>query len=156
MRLEADGVFQYKRIIFVDHDFGGLVVQKLLLMNRNRVTTVRAIVNYGTPSTGSGFFRLATLVSSNKQLLAMRTEEELEHLESSWRAIGSTIPVFCAYATLPTLGTVVVDRESATAGCTQIFPLNSNQADLVKPCDSRSDAYILLANVINKTSNDSH
>ena len=156
LRLQHDGVLQYKHIVFVAHDFGGLVVKKLLLKHKDDIPLVRAIVNYGTPSTGSGFLRMATLLSSNKQLRAMIPGEELSNLEYDWRAVNPVIPVFCAYATIPTFGTMVIDRESATAGCTIAFPVDSNQVDLVRPCDTNSISYVVLANVIKKTSASIH
>jgi hypothetical protein len=69
---------------------------------------VRAIVEYGTPSMGSAFARMASLFSSNKQILAMVPNENLSNLASEWREVKPVIPEFCAYETRQTLGMILI------------------------------------------------
>jgi hypothetical protein len=100
---------------------------------------------------------MVKLFSSNKQVLAMIPNEEMLNLDNVWRASGSAIRVFCVYETLPTGGTMAVDVFSATLGCNgQAFPVNSNHVDLVKPCDTSSDSYVVFANLIKGTSASTH
>jgi hypothetical protein len=50
---------------------GGLVVQRLLLMNREYAKQVPAILFYATPQTGAQIARIGTLFSSDPLLRQM-------------------------------------------------------------------------------------
>src|SRR4051812_32141864 len=96
----------YTNIIFVAHSMGGLVVQQLLLRNREEIVPkVPAILLFGTPSGGSRKADLARLVATCSQLDDLRTLDQnsyLQSLYSDWKSanLDQRVTTYCAVETL--------------------------------------------------------
>ncbi len=155
-RLENDGVFDYKEIVFVAHSLGGLVVKRLLLTRREYAAKVRFIYLFSTPSTGAAAANVASFMSqigfSDDPLLKeMKSgdNEYLFNLEAEWKAAPfKNVKQYCAYETQLTHGVRVVDRLSGTRDCDQILPIGEDHFNIVKPCHQKHDSYIALRNAV--------
>jgi triacylglycerol esterase/lipase EstA (alpha/beta hydrolase family) len=112
-RLKGDYVFsKHSEVVFVCHSLGGLIVEKLLLKNRDYDKQVRFIYFFGTPQTGTDIAKLGRLVSSDplfKDFSAGPDNEILQGIEDEWRAARLKIRSYCAYETKTILGQLVVD-----------------------------------------------
>ncbi|MGA4278372.1 esterase/lipase family protein [Ralstonia nicotianae] len=152
MRLTlAAPLTSHKRVIFLVHSMGGLVVRQFLLKYRDVADQVGFIYFYATPTTGSPMATLAALFSRNPQLgdlKPMRSDEYLANLQRDWLASGvlRAIPAFCAYEMRPLLTTRVVEQESASNLCNQpLDPIDANHIDIVKPDSTLDKPYLTFA-----------
>ncbi|HEX3068941.1 MAG TPA: alpha/beta fold hydrolase, partial [Thermoanaerobaculia bacterium] len=144
-------VANHDEIIFVAHSMGGLVARAYLLKYREMPPErVRMMYFFSTPTTGSDVASLARLISDNPQLSDMRkmTTDDAGVL-GVWEAQWSSSPYakttlsYCAYELLPTMGTIVVQRESARHLCnTRPDPIARNHIDIVKPRDGDDESYV--------------
>ena len=138
----------HKRIIFVVHSMGGLVVRQYLLKYRDVADQVAFVYFYATPTTGSPMATLATLFSHNPQLgnlRPMKADEYLGNLQRDWLAVPRlrAIPSYCAYETRNTLTVRIVEQESATNLCNRrLDPIDTNHIDIVKPKSVRDKPYL--------------
>src|SRR4029077_15344359 len=95
----------HKRVIFLSHSMGGLVVRQYLL-TKHDLSRVAMLYFYATPTSGSDLTRIAPVISTNPQLRAMLPLEGNDFLQSiqdswiNWQQ-AQTIPSFCAYETIP-------------------------------------------------------
>jgi pimeloyl-ACP methyl ester carboxylesterase len=151
-RLQHDGVFDHKQVIFVAHSLGGLIVQRFLLTHREHAKQVPFIYFYSTPETGAEIARLGSLFSSDpllKEMFSGDANDYLLNLESEWKAAGFTnIHRYCAYEKLPMKGVMIVDRLSGTRNCETAVAINQDHAGIVKPCSTDADSYIALLNAV--------
>jgi pimeloyl-ACP methyl ester carboxylesterase len=147
-RLTADRVFsQHREVVFVCHSLGGLVVEKLLLKNRNYDRQVPFIYFFGTPQTGADIASIGKLLGDPlfKDLSANQDNEVLQGIEDEWRAARLKIRSYCAYERKPILGQLVVDRLSATRNCTEPpVAIDETHIGMVKPSGTKHDSYIAL------------
>ena len=146
MRLifDNDEVFQkHRRVYFLCHSMGGLVVRGYLRRYQERAAQVPMIYFFSTPTSGSHITKMAQFLTRNPQvkgMLPMRSAEYLSVLQKDWLAARVSIASYCAYETLDTHGIRIVDEESATHLCNRrLDPINANHIDIVKPTD-RGDA----------------
>jgi hypothetical protein len=140
-------VSDHKRIIFLAHSMGGLIVRQYLLKYRDVVEKVPFIYFFATPTTGSPMATLVSEFSKNPQfgnLRPMKVDEYLKNLQLDWLADPTlrTIPSFCAYETENLLTVKIVEQESATNLCNrQIDPNNANHIEIVKPGTPEAKPY---------------
>jgi len=150
LRMTVDGVFEkHKRVVFVAHDLGGILVQQMLLAHRSVLDAVSTIVNYGVPFQGSSMASMMRFLTNNKMFQAMVPSPALSSIESEWLEARPKVNMYCAYETIPLKGVIVVSSASASAVCNMpVIPLNANHVDLVKPCDRNDESYLVLVNAI--------
>ena len=144
----------HQRVVFVGHSMGGIVVRQFLLTNRDRFSKVAMLYFYATPTNGAELAEVASKISLNPQLRSLFPLERndfLQSVASGWLAWTETrrIPSYCAYETLPTLGTLVVSIGSATALCNQESDaLSATHIDIVKPRDRGDPRYTRFATAL--------
>ncbi len=166
MRLKAQGVWEHREVVFIDHSLGGILTEEMLLNHPDDAAHVRFIVSYATPHEGSFVATLAKIYDSDPLLTDLRASNDnsfLIDLEQKWRSTQSvaTIHRLCAFETLDTaagagigryLGarTRVVSYYSATYGCDTDTAPQSIAADhigIVRPANRSADAYTFFARV---------
>ena len=146
LHLRDQGVLRYRRIVFVAHSMGGLVVLQELLTNTEVRDKVPVVVLLATPQEGADITRIAELVSNNAALPQMSTDDGntlIRTMNNQWNSIvAERRPhVRCAYETVDTYGTRVVRWASATRFCEgQPTPISANHVDIVKPNAGSLDA----------------
>jgi len=145
--LTNTGVLNHKRIIFLAHSMGGLIVRQYLLKYREAAEKVSFIYFYATPTTGSPMATLTALFSKNPQLgnlKPMKVDEYLGNLQRDWLADSTLrdIPSFCAYEMRNTLTARIVEQESASNLCNRrLDPIDKNHIDIVKPESMQDKPY---------------
>ncbi len=154
--LATDGVLRYKTITFLCHSMGGLVVRAFLVKYQSTVAPkVRFVYFFGTPTTGSPYATLASIVSKNSQfgqMYPISSDSYLGPLQSNWLAAHLNIKSYCGYETESLLGRIVVDRQSATNLCTErLDPIDANHINLVKPLDGNSTPYRAFKSAFEET-----
>lgn len=157
-RLEVDGVFEHRELIFLSHSMGGLVTRALLLKYRHYASQVRLAYFLSTPTEGSPSAALAALGSRNpqfKNMYPMRADNYLADLQRDW--LGARLPIrsFCAYEGRDTFGIRIVDQRSASNLCTEpLDPVLEDHIGIAKPASPDSDAYIAFKNAFRATRQD--
>jgi pimeloyl-ACP methyl ester carboxylesterase len=151
-RLEHDGVFQHREVVFVAHSLGGLIVQRFLLTHRELAPQVRFIYFFSTPETGAEIAKLGRIFSADpllKEMFPGDDNDYLLNLEQEWKSAHfENIHRYCAYEKKKLAGVLVVDRLSGTRNCESGVAINENHAGIVKPCSADDDSYIALQNAI--------
>jgi len=152
-RLIADKIFsEHREVVFVCHSLGGLIVERLLLKQRELDRQVRFIYFFGTPQTGVDIAKFGQLLSSDpvfRDLAADEDNEDLQAIDGEWRAAHLGIPTYCAYETKRLYVARLVDRDSATRNCTETeVAINENHIGMVKPSGVRHDSYLALVNAV--------
>jgi Putative serine esterase (DUF676) len=151
-RLEHDGVFQHREVVFVAHSLGGLIVQRFLLTHRNYAPQVRFIYFFSTPETGAEVAKLGHIFSADpllKEMFSGNDNDYLLNLEEEWKnAHFENIHRYCAYEKKKMSGVLVVDRLSGTRNCESGVAINETHAGIVKPCNTTDDSYIALQNAV--------
>jgi pimeloyl-ACP methyl ester carboxylesterase len=148
--LKTDGVLQHDELTFICHSMGGIVTRAYILKYRNEVVRkIRLLYFFATPTTGSALAAVASLFSRNpqfKQLYSMDNPDSyVGALQSQWLAADLKLKSYCAYETQPTLGRLVVERQSATNLCTQaLVPIDADHIGIVKPSSPDSITYRAL------------
>jgi len=145
--LENDEVFQsHKRVVFLCHSMGGLLVRGYLKRYQGQATQVPLIYFYSTPTAGSQITQLAHFMSKNPQLKGMlpaHAGDFVTDLQHDWRALPTHPNSRCAYETLDTYGIRIVDEQSATALCDgPVDPIRASHIDIVKPRDKNDISYV--------------
>jgi O-acetyl-ADP-ribose deacetylase (regulator of RNase III) len=111
---------------------------------------------FATPTTGSPYAKLASLVSHNpqfKQLFPMQPDGYLAPLQSDWLAAGLRLRSYCGFETEPFLGQIIVERQSATNLCNErLDPIDANHLTIVKPTDVNATPYRALKAAFSETS----
>ena len=156
--LYDDGVLQHKRIYFVTHSMGGLIVKRILNMldKPSRIADlrrIRAVLLISTPSQGAKVADIGSWISLNPQLKDMKPidfntfllsleNDYLYMLRERNRSHEDYPQVFCAYETLPTHKIRIVSRVYVSTSCDNVpFPMNYDHAGIVKPPDVNTDPY---------------
>lgn len=151
-RMQNDGVFQHREVVFVVHSLGGSVIQRLLLTHREHAPQVPFIYFFSTPETGAQIAKAGHALSADPLLAEMFPgdgNDYLLNLESEWRAANyQNIHRYCAYEKKPIHGVLVVDRLSGTRNCESAVAINQDHGGIVKPCSRGDDSYIALQNAV--------
>jgi pimeloyl-ACP methyl ester carboxylesterase len=151
--LRDDNVIaNHKRIIFIAHSMGGLIVRAYLLKYREQVPPdqISLLYFFSTPSTGTDLANFGRFLSKNPQLADMRKMTTggsgvLAAWDAQWNSspYARRVASFCAYETLQTHGMQVVQRESAEHLCNRrLDPILADHIDIVKPAGLKSESYI--------------
>jgi hypothetical protein len=145
--LANDEVFKkHKRVIFLCHSMGGIVVRGFLKRYSFNAPQVPLIYFFSTPTAGAHITQLARFLSKNPQLggmLPADSENYVNNLEHDWRAMPYHVNSRCAYETEKTYGFKIVDEQSAASLCDgPLDPINTNHIDIVKPKDNQAVQYI--------------
>jgi predicted alpha/beta hydrolase family esterase len=144
-RLTSDEVFQaHKRVVFICHSLGGVIVRAYLLRHRNQAAQVPLLFLLSVPSTGAEVNRLVTALGDNG------TKENLSYLNSSlmnidqeWRAANLPVTTHCAYELLPVFGVLVVSADNLRNICDGVLdPVNRDHVQIAKPADRTDISYI--------------
>jgi hypothetical protein len=146
LQLRDAGGENKKRVIFLAHSMGGLVVRAYLLKYREQAEKVGFIYFFSTPTEGSQLASLATLASRNPQLVNMKVNISTTYLGDlirQWLAAGFRFPSYCAYEKLQTFGLSVVTFESGLALCNKpADPIEANHLNIVKPASKTDVSYV--------------
>jgi pimeloyl-ACP methyl ester carboxylesterase len=145
--LDNDEVFQrHKRVVFLCHSMGGLIVRGYLKRYQAHAPQVPLIYFFSTPTAGSHITQLTHFLSKNPQLKGMlpaRAGDFVTELQHDWRALPTPVNSRCAYETLDTYGIRIVDEQSASALCDgPVDPVDRNHIDIVKPRDKNDVSYV--------------
>jgi pimeloyl-ACP methyl ester carboxylesterase len=142
-RFENDQVFQHRKVVFVAHSLGGLIVQRLILKYREYAPKVRFIYFFATPESGAQIAKLGSYFSRDPLLKEMLDGDEndyLLNLETDWREANfQNAHRFSAYEKKPTRIGMIVDRLSATRGCEHTLPINE---DVLLPANLDSQGLV--------------
>jgi pimeloyl-ACP methyl ester carboxylesterase len=146
--LNAYGVSNYSRIIFLSHSMGGIVTRAFLLKYRNIAEKTAFAYFFSTPTTGSQLASVAQWAFNSAQieeLKSMGAEDYLANLVRQWQAANFSFPSYCAYEKRPTYGVMlVVSMESAAALCKgPLDPIDADHSGIVKPEDQNSPSLSL-------------
>jgi len=147
LMLTSDGVLRHDHIIFLSHSLGGVVTRAFIVKYRERlIGKIPMLYFFATPTTGSPYATLASLVSRNpqlRQLYPMQSDGFLASLQSQWLDAGLRLKSYCAYETQPLFGLTIVDIPSATHLCTEpTDPIDADHVTIVKPSDQSSVSYV--------------
>jgi pimeloyl-ACP methyl ester carboxylesterase len=120
--LSSDGIFKHRRIAFLMHSMGGLIVRSFLTeyAREDYVNHVKLLYFLATPTEGSALSGVFGLVSQNPQFGGMAPANRANKLGEEirrWLAQKLTIASYCAYETQKTYGVVVVPMPNALALC---------------------------------------
>ena len=142
-----DEVFQkHKRVVFICHSMGGLVVRGFLKRYQANASQVPLIYFFSTPTSGAHIAQLAKFLSQNPQLHGMlpaKSDSYVADLQRDWRALPIHVNSRCAYEKLNTYGIQIVDEQSASNLCDgPVDPILANHIDIVKPKDTSDLPYI--------------
>jgi hypothetical protein len=145
--LDANGVKNYSKMIFLSHSMGGVVTRAYLLQNRDIADRTAFAYFFSTPTTGSQAASIAQWAFSSPQiaeLKSMKAEDYLADVVRQWRAAEFTFPSYCAYEKRPTFGlALVVTMDSASNLCTKpLDPIDADHSGMVKPASENSEPYI--------------
>ena len=160
---------QYKKIYFIAHSMGGLVVKSVLThLNQGEdvalLRRVKAVIYLGTPSQGSILALIGSKVSRNPQLQAMTPSDQnawLSDLDIYWSQLmngrkESPYPrAYCAYETINygLLNRPVVSKAEAASRCDDLPQgLPFDHSDLATPTSRYHDPYVWVMQKILKTS----
>jgi pimeloyl-ACP methyl ester carboxylesterase len=153
-QLNIDNVNTHNHIIFLAHSMGGLVVRSYLLKYREIAPKIELIYFFATPTTGSPFATLGSIVSKNPQFGNMQSisdpDSALGPLQTAWLAANFKFPSYCGYETIPVFGNnIVVSRESATNLCNRrLDPIQEDHINIVKPIDKTSKSYLAFLGAV--------
>jgi pimeloyl-ACP methyl ester carboxylesterase len=155
--LDADGVLDHKRLVFVMHSMGGLVVRDLIVKFRDDLRSkIQMLFFCSTPTTGSAVAKLGVLLRTRPQLghlLPMNSDSFLADLQRDWLDARFTFSSYCAYEGRDTYGVRVVEQQSATNLCTEpLTPVDANHIDIVKPANRKATIYKALAQAFKRSS----
>jgi pimeloyl-ACP methyl ester carboxylesterase len=141
----------YKRIVFVAHSMGGLVVLRELLTNADVRSRVPVLVFLGTPQEGADITRIAKYVVDNPAVTQMspaQGNDLLQTLSDEWNSIPAARRprIRCAYEKLETSGILIVPWSSATRFCDGAPPaIPANHIDMVK---AHPDAVLVVTRAL--------
>jgi len=148
---------QHKRVIFVCHSMGGLVVRELLRSNREYIPKVALTFFYGTPTAGAAIANFAKYLSDNPQvgdMVPIQANSLLQSMLLGWINDPQlkAIPSFCAYEGKNLFnGKKIVSLESAALLChDNVTSLHFNHLEIAKPTGTDDLRYTVFANAVRK------
>jgi pimeloyl-ACP methyl ester carboxylesterase len=147
LRFNNDEIFsKHKRVIFICHSMGGLVIRGLVKRYQDKAPQIPLIYFLSTPTAGAHIAKLASFFTKNPQLRAMvpaDADNFVTTLQHDWRALSIHPLSKCAFEVHDTDGIRVVDEQSAGALCDgALDPVNEDHIGIAKPRDKDDTAYI--------------
>jgi len=150
MLANAEIFNKHKRVIFLCHSMGGIIVRGFLKRYPQNAMQVPLIYFFSTPTAGAHVTQLMDFLTRNPQLRGMlppNSGEYVTDLQHDWRAMQHHVNSKCAYETLDTYGIRIVDEQSASMLCDgSVDPIGANHIDIVKPKDKADLPYIAFRN----------
>jgi pimeloyl-ACP methyl ester carboxylesterase len=145
-RMTAAGIFtRHQQVVFVAHAMGGLLIQQILEQNAQSDWSHRvgAVFLFGTPQGSAKLAGLGRYLDADPRLKEMERNGNnfILHSESP---VWSGIPHICAYEAVSDDGFSSANNERYTRGCTDRRAIQSNRANIVKPCQVTDPAYAYL------------
>lgn len=145
-------VNRHRRIVFVCHSMGGLVVRAFLTTYRDELLEKLAFLYFfGTPSSGSAIATIGRHLFPNSHLAEMATdagEAFLRDLQADWleAGFGRTIPSYCAYENRKLNGVALIVPWASAAGlCNQgLIAIEADHLGLVKPSGIEDKPHLAL------------
>jgi pimeloyl-ACP methyl ester carboxylesterase len=156
-RLEREGIFTYKKVVIVAHSMGGLIAMRMLLTQpetflKRTHPRVSVMVQFGTPHEGANIAAFARHFLPNAGLPQMlpRLQSDISDLiDRDWSNDRRTDEIrpelICGYEMEKTYGDLIVDKASATRGCSRVSAIPADHLTIVKPANVDSPAYVLLS-----------
>ena len=152
-------------LVFIAHSLGGILV-KILLRKAHQAgdqdwqsvsNATKLVVFLSTPHTGASIakvFKLFPRSSPNIALLANKTGF-LHDLNTHYRYLANSNPELVTvvyYEKFTTSGVLVVSRESADPGLTNVQPvaIDKDHIDICKPSDAQDTVYLGVKRHIQK------
>ena len=149
---------KHKKVVFLAHSMGGIVVREFLLTHQDLIPEVPMVFFYATPTNGSELASLAKLASTEPQLRGMvpiEGNDFLQSIQSMWLSSekAGSIASYCGVEELPTHGVMVVTRSSATSLCNRgLDPFSTDHIDIVKPTDRSDTRYTRFLSALRQES----
>jgi pimeloyl-ACP methyl ester carboxylesterase len=155
--LSSNGIFTHKRIAFLMHSMGGLVVRSFLTeyARKKYIDNVKLLFFLATPTEGAQVAAVFSLVSQNPQFRQMAPATRANKLGEElrrWLAQNFDIASYAAYETEKTSGTVVVPMANALALSNRpAYPIsNANHVTITKPDDDKAPQYLAFRQAFKK------
>ncbi|KAI9667662.1 MAG: hypothetical protein M1821_000479 [Bathelium mastoideum] len=151
------GLATHRRILFVAHSLGGLLIQHALCLSRDsRFSHLQSIERHtigvcflGTPHHGSdhadwgstlaNIVKIVKPVNTNLLKILQRGSDQLAAVRDSFHNLlekrkleGSTVGVVCFYEQLPHLKSFIVPKESAVMAGELSYPIRANHMNMTK------------------------
>jgi tetratricopeptide (TPR) repeat protein/pimeloyl-ACP methyl ester carboxylesterase len=147
--LSSNGIFTHKRIAFIMHSMGGLVVRSFLTeyAREEYVNHVKLLYFLATPTEGAQVAAVFSLASRNPQFRQMASADRANKLGEEirrWLAQNFDIASYAAYETEKTFATVVVPMANALAlSNRRSYPISkANHVTISKPDDDKAPQYL--------------
>ena len=157
-QIELNEITSYKRVVFVAHSMGGLIVLRYLISHQDQLSTGQfpLLVLLATPQEGAQIAEIANKVAKNPALLEMFPSNRnafLQGLSDDWKTLkGKKRPyVACGYEKLKTNGVMIVEQPSATRFCDDASPAieEADHITIAKPDRPNHDSVVLVVNNLN-------
>lgn len=148
---------RYGKIVLVAHSLGGNVAREYLAHVKLRyghaaLSRFRLVVTLGTPSEGSELASFAMLFSDNPQLrslidihrsdfLQFLNQTQIDYLSKKINNRCNSLEFDAGYEMKTTGLTLIVSRQSATAGADRTQGFDKNHIELPKPADRQDAVY---------------
>ena len=124
---DKTGKSNYDEVIFICHSMANLVIRHLMIVNplpRTASVRIPLILSVASPSAGSALAEFGRRFSPNQtfaEMSQLETNSFLQLLNEVWKRSAFDTEIACAYEELPdpSLGKLIVEKESATAVCTR-------------------------------------
>lgn len=155
--LDYYGIWDHKKVIFVAHSMGGLIVRQFLVAHNDHIKQIPMMYFYAVPTSGAAVADVAQKISGNPQLKGMLPEQNSNFIDgviNDWMGSSQlkSLKTYCAFEGLETAGIMIVPESSARTLCTESAdPLTANHIQIVKPKNVRDPKYLRLATAVSAT-----
>jgi hypothetical protein len=157
-RLDENGVWtHHKKVIFVAHSMGGLIVRQFLLSHPDRSQQVQMMYFYAVPTDGAAVANIVRYIWNSPQVDSMITNEFNNYLDGMWHSWRgqkqlSELPTYCAFENQDMLIGRIVPESSARTLCTKSpDPLPGDHEQIVKPRSREDQRFTVLAAAIKES-----
>jgi hypothetical protein len=138
-KFEDDEVFSaHKRVVFLGHSVGGLLITTFLLQHRIQASKVPLAYLFSTPGYGSSFSDKLGTNPQLSQLLLSNINAYIQTNSLAWRTARIPTTIRCAQGTEAL--TVVPDNDPLCDG--PIEMLRKDHVTIVQPADSMDPSYV--------------
>ena len=140
----------YRKVIFVGHSMGGIVIRQYLIANHAHATQVPLIYLYATPTNGAEIATVGSTISHNQQLKGLFPVDGdnlyLDSVYSDWTNSPELqgIPTYCSFEGKDTFGIRIVSRSSASALCLKSTRQEADHLQIANPDGPEDPRYYVL------------
>jgi hypothetical protein len=148
LQLTSDEVFKaHKRVIFICHSVGAVIVRAYLLRYRNQATQVPLIFLLSPLSSGASIER--SVKSLQGSAISDTSFDDangyLASVEGEWRAANLPVVSRCLYESKATLGVMIVRPAELSSVCDGIpTPVDANHIEIARPASINDPPYVLF------------